>query len=275
MEVTAVGGLPEVRPGDDLAGLLAEQCDLTATDVLCVASTVVSKAEGRLAELSAYEPGERARSIADRIGDLADDEKDPRFAQAVIEESAELLIEVPIMLAVLPFGHVTVNAGIDRSNVPDADLLLLPEDPTASAQALREGLAAHVDTATVTPDGGPDGPTPDDADVPAVIVTDTSGRPFRKGQRGVALGWAGIPAARDWRGERDRDGRELSATVQAVVDELAAAGNLVTGEGADGTPAAAIADFEFGHHAGSDELYRDREEDLIRDALEEWSHVRD
>jgi coenzyme F420-0:L-glutamate ligase/coenzyme F420-1:gamma-L-glutamate ligase len=274
MEITAVEGLPEVWPGADLAGLLADRCDLAATDVLCVASTVVSKAEGRTADLDEYEPGERAREIAARIGDLADEPKDPRFAQAVLEVSESLLIETPFMLAVLPFGHVTVNAGIDRSNVPDADLLLLPTDPTASARRLREGLAERVGPRQATPDGG-DPTRGDDETPPAVIVTDTSGRPFRKGQRGVAIGWAGMPAARDWRGERDRDGRELTATVQAVVDELAAAANIVTGEGAVGTPAAAITDFEFGAHAGSDDLFRDEEDDLIRAALAEWSDDRD
>jgi coenzyme F420-0:L-glutamate ligase/coenzyme F420-1:gamma-L-glutamate ligase len=246
MNVFAVEGLPEIRPGDDLATLVADRVDLRPDDVVCVASTVVSKAEGRQADFADFPAGERARSIADRVAELAGDEKDPRFAQAVIEESAELLVEFPIMLAVTHFGHITVNAGIDRSNVPDADLLLLPEDPGASASALHEAL-----------------------DVP-VVVTDTSGRPFRYGQRGVALGWAGLPAARDWRGESDREGREMSATVQAVVDELAAAANLVTGEGAGGTPVAVVRDWTFGDHEGSDALFREEEDDLVRAALAAW-----
>jgi coenzyme F420-0:L-glutamate ligase/coenzyme F420-1:gamma-L-glutamate ligase len=246
MNVFAVEGLPEIRPGDDLATLVADRVDLRPDDVVCVASTVVSKAEGRQADFADFPAGERARSIADRVAELAGDEKDPRFAQAVIEESAELLVEFPIMLAVTHFGHITVNAGIDRSNVPDADLLLLPEDPGASASALHEAL-----------------------DVP-VVVTDTSGRPFRYGQRGVALGWAGLPAARDWRGESDREGREMSATVQAVVDELAAAANLVTGEGAGGTPVAVVRDWTFSDHEGSDALFREEEDDLVRAALAAW-----
>jgi coenzyme F420-0:L-glutamate ligase/coenzyme F420-1:gamma-L-glutamate ligase len=246
MDVFAVDGLPEVRPGDDLAALVADRVDPRPADVVCVASTVVSKAEGRQADLSEFPAGERARSIADRVADLAGEEKDPRFAQAVIEESEQLLLEFPIMLAVTRFGHVTVNAGIDHSNVPDADLLLLPEDPAASARRLHERLDARV------------------------VVTDTSGRPFRYGQRGVALGWAGLPAARDWRGERDRDGREMSATVQAVVDELAAATNLVTGEGAGGTPVAVVRGWDFGDHAGSDDLFRAEEDDLVRAALRAW-----
>ncbi|MGB9930748.1 coenzyme F420-0:L-glutamate ligase [Haloarcula amylolytica] len=257
MEVFAVEGLPEVRPGDDVAELLVEQADLRDDDVVCVASTIVSKANGRGRSLSSYEPGERAERIAATIGDIADEEKDPRMAQAILDECEEVLVEAPFILGVTKFGHITVNAGIDRSNVPGADLLLLPEDPTAEAEAIRDGIRERVGVE------------------PGVIVTDTSGRPFRLGQRGVALGWAGLPASRDWRGERDRDGRELEATVQAVVDELAAAANLVTGEGDGGTPAAVVRDFDFGDHAGSEQLFRDPENDVVRQALREWSYVRD
>ncbi|MBV0924161.1 coenzyme F420-0:L-glutamate ligase [Halomicroarcula limicola] len=257
MEVSPVEGLPEVRPGDDVAELVAERTDLRDGDVLCVASTIVSKAAGRQADLADFTASERAERIAERIGAITGEEKDPRFAQAVIEESEELVTDAPFILAVTRFGHITVNAGIDRSNVPDADLLLLPEDPTEEAEAIRAGIRERTG-----------------ADV-AVVVTDTSGRPFRHGQRGVALGWAGIPAARDWRGERDRDGRELGVTVQAVVDELAAAGNLVTGEGGGGTPVALVRGFDFGDHGESDALYRPPESDIVRDALREWSHERD
>ncbi len=248
MELFPVPGLPEVREGDDLAAMVGERVDLRDGDLVCVASTVVSKAEGRAHDLADFPAGERARAIADRLGDLTGEDKDPRFAQAVLEESAELLLEAPFLLAVTRFGHVTVNAGIDRSNVPDADLLLLPEDPTASAAALREALDRPV------------------------VVTDTSGRPFRYGQRGVAVGWAGVDAARDWRGERDRDGRELGVTVQAVVDELAGAANLVAGEGAGGTPVVVVRDWSFGDHAGSADLFRREEDDLVREALREWEY---
>jgi coenzyme F420-0:L-glutamate ligase/coenzyme F420-1:gamma-L-glutamate ligase len=247
MEAFAVEGVPEIRSGDDLGTLLADAIDLEDGDVLCVASTVVSKAEGRKADLSTFPPTERAESIAERLASITGERKDPRFAQAVLEESEELLTEAPFLLAVTRFGHITVNAGIDRSNVPGADLLLLPENPTAAA----ERLAAELD-------------------VP-VVVTDTSGRPFRYGQRGVAVGWAGLPAARDWRGELDRDGRELGVTVQAVVDELAGAANLVAGEGDGGTPAVVVRDWAFGDHAGSDDLFRREEDDIVREALREWS----
>jgi coenzyme F420-0:L-glutamate ligase/coenzyme F420-1:gamma-L-glutamate ligase len=248
MEVFAVEGLPEVREGDDLARLVDEQVDLRPDDVVCVASTIVSKAAGRTASLADYEPGERARRIAARLGEIHGETKDPRFVEAVLAESEELLLEAPFVLAVTRFGHITVNAGIDRSNVPGADLLLLPEAPGASAAALREALPAD-----------------------RVVVTDTSGRPFRYGQRGVAVGWAGLPASRDWRGEHDREGRELEATVQAVVDELAAAANLVTGEGDGGTPVAVVRDWQFGDHAGSDGLFRSAADDVVRRALREWT----
>jgi coenzyme F420-0:L-glutamate ligase/coenzyme F420-1:gamma-L-glutamate ligase len=253
MHAFAVPDLPEVRPGDSLADLVAERADLADGDVVCVASTVVSKAEGRTAALSDYPAGPRAREIASRLGEITGDDKDPRFAQAVLEESVEVLMEAPFLLTETVFGHVGVNAGIDRSNTGDADLLLLPRDPTGSAERIREGL---------------------DADV-AVVVTDTSGRPFRHGQRGVALGWAGIPASRDWRGETDRDGQELAVTVESVVDELAAAANLVSGEGDGGTPVVVVRDFEFGDHDGSEELYREVEDDFVRQALRGWEYARD
>ena len=246
METFAVPGLPEIEAGDDLAALIADRVEFDDGDVLCVASTVVSKAEGRKADLSAFPASERAERIAARLESVTGESKDPRFAQAVLEESEELLTDAPFLLAVTRFGHITVNAGIDRSNVPGTELLLLPEDPTASAERLSSSLGVPV------------------------VVTDTSGRPFRYGQRGVALGWAGLPAARDWRGESDRDGRELGVTVQAVVDELAAAANLVAGEGGGGTPAVVVRGWAFGDHAGSDDLFRREEDDIVREALREW-----
>jgi coenzyme F420-0:L-glutamate ligase/coenzyme F420-1:gamma-L-glutamate ligase len=248
MDVFSVEGLPEVRPGDDLAALVAERVDLRDGDVVVVASTVVSKAEGRQADLDDFPAGPRAREIANRLAAISGDEKDPRFAQAVLEEATEVVMDAPFLLTETRFGHVGVNAGIDRSNVPDHDLLLLPERPGESAERIRAGL---------------------DADV-AVVVTDTSGRPFRHGQRGVAVGWAGMPACRDYRGETDRDGHDLEVTVECVVDELAAAANLLAGEGDAGTPVTLVREFSFGDHAGHDQVFRDVDSDLIRRAVREW-----
>jgi coenzyme F420-0:L-glutamate ligase/coenzyme F420-1:gamma-L-glutamate ligase len=216
-----------------------------------VASTIVSKAEGRTRYLESFPAGPRAREIAATLESVTGEEKDPRFAQAVLEEATEIIVESPFLLTESPFGHVGVNAGIDRSNVPGGDLLLLPERPTESARRIREGLPAE-----------------------RVIVTDTCGRPFRHGQRGVAIGWAGMSASRDWRGEPDREGRKMEATVENVIDELAAAANLVTGEGDDGTPVAVVRGFEFGDHAGSDEHFRDVDDDIVRRALRGWEFAR-
>mgnify|MGYP000389197897 FL=1 len=252
MKVFAVPDLPEFRPGDSIPELVSERVDLRPADVVCVASTVVSKVEDRTANLSEFPAGPRAREIAARLERATGDEKDPRFAQAVLEESTDLLMEAPFLLTETRFGHVTVNAGIDRSNVPGGDLLLLPRRPSESAARIAADLSAD-----------------------RVVVTDTCGRPFRHGQRGVAIGWAGTPAARDWRGEPDRDGRELGVTVQAIVDELAAAANLVAGEGAGGTPVVVVRDFEFGDHEGSDALFRDVEGDFVRQALRGWSFEAD
>ena len=248
MRVFAVPGLPEFESGDDIAAAVEANADIQDGDVICVASTIVSKVEGRARSLADFEPTDRAREIADRIGEISGEEKDPRFAQAVLEESADLVMEAPFLLSVTHFGHIGVNAGIDRSNTGDAELLLLPEDPGESAARIRQGFQADV----------------------AVVVTDTSGRPFRTGQRGVAIGWAGIPASRDWRGEHDRDGHELAVTVEAIVDELAAAANLESGEGAGGNPVVVVRDFEFGDHEASETLFRDADTDFVRQALEEW-----
>jgi coenzyme F420-0:L-glutamate ligase/coenzyme F420-1:gamma-L-glutamate ligase len=249
MELLAVEGIGEVQAGADVAALLAESEDIGSEDVICVASTIVSKAEGRGADLADFPAGPRAEEIADRLEDVTGERKDPRFAQAVLEESTEVLIEAPFLLTETRFGHITVNAGIDRSNTPESDLLLLPERPAESAARIRSNLPGS----------------------PPVVLTDTSGRPFRHGQRGVAIGWDGMVASRDWRGESDRTGRELGVTVQSVVDELAGAANLVMGEGNGGTPAAVVRDWAFGEHEGSEELFRPVETDYVRQALRGWS----
>ncbi|WP_336024399.1 coenzyme F420-0:L-glutamate ligase [Halobellus salinisoli] len=249
MELFAVPDLPEIRPGHDLAALIRERVDLRPDDVVCVASTVVSKAEGRAADRSEFPAGPRAREIVSNRAAETDEGPPPWFVQAVLEESVEVLVENPFLLTETRFGHIGVNAGIDRSNVPSADLLLLPKHPSESAARIREGLPAD-----------------------RVVVTDTCGRPFRHGQRGVAIGWAGLAPGRDWRGETDRDGRELGITVESVADELAAAANLLAGEGDDGTPVVVVRDFEWGDHGESDAHFREVETDVVRRAIRAWSN---
>ncbi|PSQ37727.1 coenzyme F420-0:L-glutamate ligase [Halobacteriales archaeon SW_12_71_31] len=253
MELIAVPDVPEVGPGDDVAGLVADRVDLEAGDVVVVASTVVSKAEGRTADLADFPAGPRAREVAARIADATGERKDPRFAQAVVEESTELLMSVPFMLCETRFGHVTVNAGIDRSNVPDADLLLLPTDPSESARRVRRGLLERT---------GIDGecrsrPAATDAESPAPTPTADGAGPA-SGRDATGLG-----------GETP-DGVDGLGVVVSDTSELAAAANLVAGEGAGGTPAVVVRDWAFGDHAGGDRLFRDVDSDFVRQALRDW-----
>lgn len=254
MQVRGITGLPEIAPGDDIASEITARDSLEDGDIVCVASTIVSKAEGRIARLADYPAGPRAREIATRIGALTGEKKDPRFAQAVLEESTEVIMDAPFLLTETRFGHIGVNAGIDRSNVSEGgELLLLPKRPTESADRIRAGLSVDA----------------------GVVVTDTCGRPFRYGQQGVAIGWAGLSPNRDWRGETDREGYELEVTVECVVDELAGVANLVMGEGDGGTPVVIIRDWSFGDHAENPNVYRSVSEDFVRQALREWSYAGD
>ena len=194
-----------MRPGDDLAALLAQAApaELAASDVLCVAHKVVSKAEGRVRRLDEVEPGERAAELARPAG------KDPRLVQVVLDESTELLrAERGVMICVTRHGFVCANAGVDRSNAAPGEAVLLPVDPDASARALRERIGELRGVR------------------PAVVVTDSFGRAWRTGQTDVAIGAAGVVPVDDWRGRTDSAGRELNATAIAVADSIAAAADL-------------------------------------------------
>ncbi|VVB72432.1 Coenzyme F420:L-glutamate ligase [uncultured archaeon] len=237
MQGYIVRGLPIIKEGDDIASQLQSLFDFQDGDVLCIASTVVAKSEGRFRDLDSYFPGPRAREIASNI------DKDPRFVQAVLDESAQVLLDHPFLLVATRFGHIGVNAGIDQSNVGGERILLLPEDPGASAERLRAGIGREM----------------------AVIVTDTCGRPFRTGVAGVAVGWAGIAALRDWRGKCDMHGKVLEITQEAIVDEIASAANLLMGEAGDGTPAVVFRGLKYPRTGGS--VFMPEEMDVIRPHL--------
>lgn len=232
-----VPGLPVIRDGDDLPALIEARFELQEGDVLCIASTVVAKSEGRFRRLDDYEPGLKATEIAKALG------KDPRFIQAVLDESSEILLERPFLLVATKFGHIGVNAGIDQSNVGDGRILLLPENPSASAEEIRRRLSKDC----------------------AVIITDTCGRPFRCGVAGVAIGWSGIAALRDWRGKADMHGRELEITLEAIADEIASAANLLMGEAGDGTPAVIFRGLKYPRSGGG--VFMPKEKDIIRPKL--------
>jgi coenzyme F420-0:L-glutamate ligase/coenzyme F420-1:gamma-L-glutamate ligase len=238
MQGYVIRGLPIIKEGDNIALLAKSLFDFQDGDVLCLASTIVAKSEGRFRELESYRPTNRAMEISRNVG------KDPRFVQAVLDESVEVLLERPFLLVVTRFGHVGVNAGIDQSNVGDARILLLPDDPSASAKRLRAGLGKDC----------------------AVIITDTCGRPFRSGVAGVAIGWAGIAALRDWRGEQDLHGKALEITLEAIVDEIAAMANLLMGEAGDGTPAVVFRGLKY-PRSGGDSVFMAEDKDVIRPHL--------
>lgn len=217
--------IPHVQPGDDLAAILAASLDaahlaLEPGDILVITSKLVSKAEGRFADLRAVEPSARARAVAEKT------RKDPRMVELILRESVAISRMRPDVLIVRHrLGFTLANAGIDHSNVGRAGddwVLLLPEDPDRSARQIRQRL--H-DLTGVTP---------------GVVISDSHGRPFRIGTVGVAIGLAGFPAIWDKRGQRDLYGRELRITVTGLGDELAAAAGLVSGQGAEGLPAVLV-----------------------------------
>jgi coenzyme F420-0:L-glutamate ligase/coenzyme F420-1:gamma-L-glutamate ligase len=198
-----------VRPGDDLAALIAQAAEtavagLRGGEVLVVAQKIVSKSEGRLRRLAEIEASDQAHRLARQTG------KDPRLVQAILDESTEVLrVGREALIVRTPHGFVCANAGLDQSNVPVGVLCLLPDDPDSSARRVRAGLHERLGVA------------------PAVLVSDSFGRAWRLGQLDVAIGCAGLDPLHDRRGERDTGGRELMATVEAVADAATAAASLV------------------------------------------------
>ena len=193
----AIPGLPEIAPGDDLAALLRPH--VGDGDVLVVAHKVVSKAEGRVVALGDVVAGAEAERIAAAHG------KDPRAVQVVLDESADVLREERgVLICRTRHGFVCANAGVDASNAQDGTLVLLPEDPDASARRLRAAVNPRA----------------------AVVVADSFGRAWRHGQADVAIGVAGLRPLEDWRGRPDSNGREMRATWIAVADQAASAADL-------------------------------------------------
>jgi coenzyme F420-0:L-glutamate ligase / coenzyme F420-1:gamma-L-glutamate ligase len=243
LRVIPLRGIPELEDGDDLGALLVEAAagvgGFEQDDVLVIAQKAVSKVEGRVAELAGIEPSEQARALA---GDT-----DPRRMEVILREAREVVrFRPPLVIAETRHGFVCASAGVDASNARGPDtLVLLPVDPDASAQRLRDAIRdrAGIDV--------------------AVVVSDSFGRAWRRGTTDVALGVAGIPALLDLAGQRDSVGYELQATEIAVADELAGAAQLVMGK-TDGIPAAIVRGVGLrGDGRGSD-LLMPRERDLFR-----------
>ena len=241
LELIAVEGLPEVKRGADLGELIASRTKFEAADVLVVAQKVVSKSEGRVVSLHDVKASAEAIRIA---SDLVAD-PDPRMVQVVLDESVRVLRSHRVLITETRHGFVCANGGVDHSNVGgDDELTLLPENPDASAERLRNRLKdlAGVDV--------------------GVIVSDTFGRPWRLGIVNVALGVAGLPALVDLRGSLDDDGKPLHATVLAIADDIAAAAGLVMGKTAR-TPAVIVRGLRVDGSGSGRDLIRPHEEDLF------------
>lgn len=249
LTVTPLGGLPEVRTGDDpgallLAALVAGGIELADGDIIAVTQKIISKAEGRLRRLAEVTPGERALALAGETG------KDARLVELILQESRALLrVRNDLLIVEHRLGMVLANAGIDRSNTgADADtVLLLPADPDASATRLRHTL----ETACGVHLG--------------VIVTDSVGRAWRRGTVGIAIGTSGVAPFLDLRGQSDRGRRILVSSDIAPADSLAAAAVLVMGEAAESTPVALIRGAaHFAGEAAARAVLRLPHEDLFR-----------
>jgi coenzyme F420-0:L-glutamate ligase/coenzyme F420-1:gamma-L-glutamate ligase len=241
-----VPGLPEIRKGAPLAQLVAEavkgaDLQIEEGDVVVVTQKVVSKAEGQVVSLAGIKPSAHAIEIANRIA------YDPRHVEVILSESVRIVREAPrVLISETRHGFVCANAGVDRSNTGKEDAaVLLPKDPDGSARRIRESL--HQITGVL----------------PGVVISDSFGRPWREGQINVAIGAAGVIAMRDYRGERDADGYQLQGTELAVVDEVAAAAELVMGK-LDRVPVALVRGLELTGEGSVGDLLRDPSTDLFR-----------
>ncbi|HBK05700.1 MAG TPA: coenzyme F420-0:L-glutamate ligase [Acetobacteraceae bacterium] len=220
VEIFALPGIPMVKQGDDLPAMVLAALEragetLRDRDIVVIAQKIVSKAEGRTVDLADVVPSAEAIALAAEVG------KDPRIVQVVLSDSVKVVRSRPnLMIMQHRLGFVMANAGVDQSNVAAADghqrALLLPLDPDGSAASIRAALAAYANV--------------------GVIISDSFGRPWRRGTAGVAIGAAGIPSVIDLRGQPDLFGRILEVSIIGFADEVAAAASLLQGQAAEGQP---------------------------------------
>lgn len=250
LSLTALDGLPLVHPGDDVGELVSSALRRSriapaSGDIVVVTQKIVSKAEGRFVDLDGIVPSARARTIAEHVG------KDPRLVEVILSESTDVIrYGRDVLIVAHRLGFITANAGVDQSNVgPDGHewVLLLPQDPDASAACVKQRLDSEFGVAF------------------GVIVSDSFGRPWRNGTVGVAIGAAGVPALVNLVGERDLFGRRMRRTQVALADQVASAAALLMGECDEGIPAVHVRGVRGGCQAvPASVLIRSAETDLFR-----------
>ena len=248
VRIIGVEGMPELGPGDDLAGLMMDAADSQGTpiedgDILVVTQKVISKVEGKVMSYFDVEPSQLAITITEGH------RRDPRHTEMILREAVRIVrMDRGVIIAETKHGFYCANAGIDASNIPgDGTIALLPDDSDASAQGIRVAVKERLGINV------------------AVIVSDTFGRPWRNGAANVAIGVAGMDPLLDYVGAEDAYGNILHTTQIAVADELAAAAELVTGK-ALGIPVTIIRDYPFETMEGAtiQRLLRTGERDLFR-----------
>jgi coenzyme F420-0:L-glutamate ligase/coenzyme F420-1:gamma-L-glutamate ligase len=251
LTLSVVPGIPLLQPGDDLgaiiiAAIVKAQLELHDGDVVVVAQKAVSKAQGRIVDLATITPSWHARELAVEVN------KDPRLVEVILSESVRIVRKAPNVLIVEHHsGCIMANAGVDQSNVTpgagEEPVLLLPIDADAAAEALRAALIKHFGRQL------------------GVVVSDSFGRPWRRGTVGVALGAAGIPALVDLRGRPDLHGRPLQFTETGFADEIAAAASLLMGQADEGHPVVLVSGFTLTDAPiAARALLRPTAEDLFR-----------
>lgn len=245
LTIFGVRHIPDVTPGADLAKLITAALEhsgecLLQGDVVVVTQKVVSLAEGRVVDVQTVTPSPFAAQLAEAVG------RDPREVEIVLRESRRVVRSArQVLLTETKHGFVCANAGVDRSNVADGKLVLLPQDPDRSASLIRAELERHYGVRL------------------AVIISDTFGRPWRLGQTNVAIGVSGMSVFADYRGQRDPYGNVLRVSEIAVADELAGAAELVMGK-LDRVPVAVIRGYAFRPDEGrATDLIRPKETDLF------------
>jgi len=247
LDIFAVPDMPMVQPGDDLAALIAARVEpLCERDIVVVAQKVVSKAEGRMVDLATVTPSTAAVALAGEVG------KDPRLVEVILSASSRVVRSRPnLMIMQHHLGFVMANAGVDHSNVAPIDgvdrVLLLPEDPDGSAAALRARLEARFGVQL------------------GVIISDSFGRPWRRGTAGVAIGASGLPSLIDLRGQPDLFGRTLEVSIVGFADEVAAAASLLQGQAREAQPVVVVRGLAWdAPDAPVAEMIRAQGEDLFR-----------